>query len=80
MGLGKSVWESASWKRTWGYWLTAAEHEPAVCPGGQRTILDQDQQDQGNVSSSVLGTVRLYLKSWVQFWVPHDKKDIEGLK
>ena len=33
-GLGRSGWKAAWRKRTLGCWLTA-EHEPAVCPGGQ---------------------------------------------
>jgi len=33
-GLGKTGWKAARWKMTWGCWLTA-EHEPAMCPGGQ---------------------------------------------
>lgn len=33
--LGKSVWEAAHGERAQGCWLTATEHELAVCPGGQ---------------------------------------------
>lgn len=35
MGLGKSVWEAARGEGTQGCCLTASEHEPAMCPGGQ---------------------------------------------
>lgn len=29
-GWGKSNWKTACWKRTWGFWSTAAEHDPPV--------------------------------------------------
>ncbi|RMC17409.1 hypothetical protein DUI87_05990 [Hirundo rustica rustica] len=59
-----SVWlDSAQEERDLGVLVTAAEHEPAVCPGGQEGQwhpgLDQEwcgQQEQGGHSSPVLGT------------------------
>ncbi|TRZ19430.1 hypothetical protein HGM15179_007670, partial [Zosterops borbonicus] len=58
------VWlESAQAERDQGVLMTAAEHEPAVCPGGQEGQehpgLYQEwcgQQEQGGHSSPVLGT------------------------
>ncbi|KAJ7395562.1 rna-directed dna polymerase from mobile element jockey-like [Pitangus sulphuratus] len=46
--LEKSGWKTALEKRTWECWLTAAEHEPAVCPGGQ-----EGQWHPGFVSAMV---------------------------
>jgi len=34
-GLGKSGWKAAHGKGPWGAGRQPAEHEPAVCPGGQ---------------------------------------------
>ncbi|RMC15060.1 hypothetical protein DUI87_07240 [Hirundo rustica rustica] len=59
-----TVWlDSAQEERDLGALVTAAEHEPAVCPGGQEGQwhpgLDQEwcgQQEQGGHSSPVLGT------------------------
>ncbi|RMC18042.1 hypothetical protein DUI87_04920 [Hirundo rustica rustica] len=55
--------DSAQEERDLGALVTAAEHEPAVCPGGQEGQwhpgLDQEwcgQQEQGGHSSPVLGT------------------------
>ncbi|RMC06319.1 hypothetical protein DUI87_15750 [Hirundo rustica rustica] len=58
------VWlDSAQEERDLGVLVTAAGHEPAVCPGGQEGQwhpgLDQEwcgQQEQGGHSSPVLGT------------------------
>lgn len=33
---GKCCWKTAQQKGTWVCWLTAAEPEPAVCPGSQK--------------------------------------------
>ncbi|RMC22412.1 hypothetical protein DUI87_00726 [Hirundo rustica rustica] len=61
--LGKVWLDSAQEERDLGALVTAAEHEPAVCPGGQEGQwhpgLDQEwcgQQEQGGHSSPVLGT------------------------
>ncbi|RMC06904.1 hypothetical protein DUI87_16354 [Hirundo rustica rustica] len=59
-----TVWlDSAQEERDLGALVTAAEHEPAVCPGGQEGQwhpgLDQEwcgQQEQGGHSSPVLST------------------------
>ncbi|RMC12534.1 hypothetical protein DUI87_10054 [Hirundo rustica rustica] len=59
-----TVWlDSAQEERDLGVLVPAAEHEPAVCPGGQEGQwhpgLDQEwcgQQEQGGHSSPVLGT------------------------
>ncbi|RMC13387.1 hypothetical protein DUI87_10922 [Hirundo rustica rustica] len=61
--LGKVWLDSAQEERDLGVLVAAAEHEPAVCPGGQEGQwhpgLDQewcDQQEQGGHSSPVLCT------------------------
>ncbi|RMC13227.1 hypothetical protein DUI87_10761 [Hirundo rustica rustica] len=65
--LGKAWLDSAEEERDLGVLVTAAEHEPAVCPGGQEGQghpgLDQEwcgQQEQGGHSSPVLGTAKIY--------------------
>ncbi|RMB98887.1 hypothetical protein DUI87_24431 [Hirundo rustica rustica] len=61
--LGKVWLDSAQEERDLGVLVTAAEHEPAVCPGGQEGQwypgLYREwcgQQEQGGHSSPVLGT------------------------
>ncbi|RMC10099.1 hypothetical protein DUI87_12897 [Hirundo rustica rustica] len=61
--LGKVWLDSAQEERDLGVPVTAAEHEPAVCPGGQEGQwhpgLDQEwcgQQEQGGHSSPVFST------------------------
>ena len=61
--LGKSGWKAAWWERTWGCWWQPAEHEPAVCPGGQEGQQHPGlyqkqcgQQDQGSDCPPVLST------------------------
>ncbi|RMB92331.1 hypothetical protein DUI87_31204 [Hirundo rustica rustica] len=62
-GLGKVWLDSAQEERDLGVLVPVADHEPAVCPGGQEGQwhpgLDQEwcgQQEQGGHSSPVLGT------------------------
>ncbi|KAJ7420418.1 hypothetical protein BTVI_21621 [Pitangus sulphuratus] len=71
----------------WGCWLTVAEHEPAVCPGGQEDQwhpgLYQEQcgqQDQGSDCPPVLSTSEATPQILCSLWAPHDKKDIEALE
>lgn len=35
-GWGKNNWKTAHWKRTWSFWLTAAEHDPPVHAQGTK--------------------------------------------
>ena len=61
-GLGRSGWKAAWRKGPWSVDRQPAEHDPAVCPGGQEGQghpgLDQEwcgQQEQGGERDPVLG-------------------------
>ncbi|RMC08102.1 hypothetical protein DUI87_15133 [Hirundo rustica rustica] len=85
--LGKVWLDSAQEERDLGVLVTAAEHEPAVCPGGQEGQwdpgLDQEwcgQQEQGGHSSLYLALVRPHLECCVQLWAPQFRRDVEMLE
>ncbi|RMB95937.1 hypothetical protein DUI87_27577 [Hirundo rustica rustica] len=85
--LGTVGLDSAQEERDLGVLVTAAEHEPAVCPGGQEGQrhpgLYQEwcgQQEQGGHSSPVLCTGEATLECCVQFWAPQFRKDVETLE
>lgn len=83
--LGHSGWKVTQKKKTWKCWSTAAEPEPAVpgwprgprasWPGSAKRVSSRTRE----VQSPVL-CVRTHLKSCVQFWGSHDKRDVEVLE
>ncbi|RMC10305.1 hypothetical protein DUI87_13107 [Hirundo rustica rustica] len=82
------VWlDSAQAERDLGVLVTAAEQEPAVCPGGQEGQwhpgLDQEwcgQQEQGGHSSPVLGTGEATPRVLCPVLGPQFRKDVEMLE
>ncbi|RMC13423.1 hypothetical protein DUI87_10961 [Hirundo rustica rustica] len=82
------VWlDSAQEERDLGALVPAAEHEPAVCPGGQEGQWHPglDQEWCGHRSREVIlplysALVRPHLECCVQFWAPQFGKDVEMLE
>ncbi|XP_058275341.1 uncharacterized protein LOC120748880 [Hirundo rustica] len=84
-GLGRNGWKAAQKKRIWECWSTAAEHEPACAQMAKKSDdilvrISNSLQDQGSDCPLYWALLRPHLKSCVQFWAPHCKKDIEGLE
>ncbi|RMC10266.1 hypothetical protein DUI87_13068 [Hirundo rustica rustica] len=83
-----TVWlDSAQEERDLGVLVTAADHEPAVCPGGQEGQrhpgLYQEwcgQQEQGGHSSPVLGTGQATPRVLCPVLAPQFRKDVEMLE
>ncbi|RMC15332.1 hypothetical protein DUI87_07522 [Hirundo rustica rustica] len=83
-----TVWlDSAQEERDLGVLVTAAEHEPAVCPGGQEAngILAWIRNGVASRSREVIlalysALVRPHLECCVQFWAPQFRKDVETLE
>ncbi|TRZ10901.1 hypothetical protein HGM15179_016203 [Zosterops borbonicus] len=85
--LGTVGLDSAQEERDLGVLVTAAEHEPAVCPGGQEGQwhpgLYQEwcgQQEQGGHSSPVLSTGEATPRVLCPVWAPQFRKDVEMLE
>lgn len=86
-GWGQGGWTAARQKGTWGPWLSADGHEPAVCPGGNK-----DSGILVSVSNSVASSsreaifplysalMRSYLECCIQFWASFFRKHIEVLE
>ncbi|RMC04879.1 hypothetical protein DUI87_18054 [Hirundo rustica rustica] len=82
------VWlDSAQEERDLGVLVPAAEHEPAVCPGGQEAsgILAWIRNGVASRSREVIlplysALVRPHLECCVQFWAPQFRKDVEMLE
>ncbi|RMC10206.1 hypothetical protein DUI87_13007 [Hirundo rustica rustica] len=83
-----TVWlDSAQEERDLGVLVTAAEHEPAVCPGGQEGQWHLVCIRNGVASRSrevilplYSALVRPHLECCVQFWAPQFMKDVEMLE
>lgn len=67
--------------------MTAAHHEPAVCPGAKwaNCILGCVQYSMGSQSKEMilplyLDLVWLHLECFVQSWAPQYKKDVKVLE
>lgn len=80
-----SVGAASAWnKNTWCVGQQLAEHEPKVCPGGQRhtacKINSMSSRIKEVIVPSYLVLVRLHLKLSLQFQASHCKKDIEALE
>ncbi|RMC10229.1 hypothetical protein DUI87_13031 [Hirundo rustica rustica] len=82
-----TVWlDSAQEERDLGVLVTAADHEPAVCPGGQegQWHLVCIKNSVASRSREVIlplysALVRPHLECCVQFWAPQFRKDVEML-
>lgn len=86
-GLGQNGWDTAQWKRSWGCWLAATEHEPARAQVAKKdksilACISNGCASRTRTAIALLhwALVRLSLESYIQFWLPPNKKDIEGLK
>ncbi|RMC09050.1 hypothetical protein DUI87_14054 [Hirundo rustica rustica] len=83
-----TVWlDSAQEERDLGVLVTAPEHEPAVCPGGQEGQWHLAWIRNGVASRSrevilplYSALVRPHLECCVQFWAPQFRMDIEMLE
>ncbi|TRZ18073.1 hypothetical protein HGM15179_009028 [Zosterops borbonicus] len=82
---GQNGWKVAQQKRTWGCWLTTAEHEPACAQVAKKAngILACIKNNVASRTREVVFPSIWHwsgLKCWLQFWALHFKKDIEGLE
>ncbi|RMC00028.1 hypothetical protein DUI87_23437 [Hirundo rustica rustica] len=82
--LGTEWLDSAQEERDLRVLVTAAEHEPAVCPGGQEEQWHLAWIRNGVASRSrevilplYSALVRPHLECCVQFWAPQFRRDIE---
>ncbi|KAJ7414486.1 rna-directed dna polymerase from mobile element jockey-like [Willisornis vidua] len=84
--LEKSGRKAAQWKRTRGCWLTAADHERAVCPGGQEgqwhpgLYQTQCGQEQGSDCTPVLSIGKTTTPLLCSVLASQYRKDTEVLE